>query len=266
MISGEFRVLRFSLSLRTPPPTGRSRSCSHALSLSPPKINKHILKKEKNRKGSFAGGDRLDGERQRTSGPTLSFLLQAHGLWFMFCSNTPGFSPRGRKLTLREGKGLPGVTQQAGGEGNYDPEAPSPGAEPGGQGCLGDLLTPLPAADGVGGAPGSPPGHFLLLSTRPLSHPPGLPGPQPLIPAEKETAPGWLGPKPAPGNWVSGMLMVMLMERLGAPAPWLLGEGRPRAAWGSPQRCRRQQPFLGNQTNSKPRLPLPPTSVTLGKA
>lgn len=56
------------------------------------------------------------------------------------------------------------------------------------------------------------PGHFP--PRQPFSYAPGLPPPRPLIPAKMETAPGWLGPKPSPGNWVSGMLMVMLMVRL----------------------------------------------------
>lgn len=163
-------------------------------------------------------------------------------------------------MKLRESKRLPGVTQQAeGGGGTCDPEACPAEAEQRGQGCLGDILPRIPAAK-LGPPAPPPPGTFCLLSTLPPASQ-HSPGPQPLIPAETEPAPGWLGPKPSPGNWVSGMLMVMLMAlcELWPPGSW--GRGGPAGSW-----VPALHPLENNSRFIQTPAPPPTSCVALGKS
>lgn len=75
--------------------------------------------------------------------------------------------------------------------------------------CLRDPPTPPTPSSGQG-AP--PPGHFPQSSTPPPRAPLG---PSPSFPQRWRQHPAWLGPKPSPGNWVSGMLMLIVMLMVG---------------------------------------------------
>lgn len=126
-------------------------------------------------------------------------LSSSPSLWFACCSKTPGFSPFRKKMDSL-GKGLPGVTQQAGDGGPWDPEACSPGAEQRGQGCLGDLLTLIPAVEE---GPLTPPPPGTSPPPAPVIHPP--------------TRQGFLGPSPSflprwrlhPAGWGPSHLLVI---------------------------------------------------------
>ena len=115
---------------------------------------------------------------------------------------SPNFSSpfSGRKVKLREGKGLPETTQQAGGRGTCDPSLGAVGLS--GQEGL-SRKSRLPSGP-THSAPGAvdkrplqaPPPEHIPLIVQSLPTPRGSPGPQPLVPAQLETAPpGWLGPK-----------------------------------------------------------------------
>lgn len=122
---------------------------------------------------------------------------------FIFCSISPGSLLSGRKLKLREGKGLPGVTQQAGGRGTCDPSLGVGG----------------PLQLGLSGGSRLPAGHthttLGAVDKQPLQAPPpeniplvvhfstrqGSLGPQPLVPAWLETA--------CPAGWGPSHLLVI---------------------------------------------------------
>ena len=142
---------------------------------------------------------------------------------------SPNFSSpfSGRKVKLREGKGLPETTQQAGGRGTCDPSLGVVGLS--GQEGL-SRKSRLPSgpthSSGQAASPGpSPRTHSPHCPVPPDSA--GLPwAPAPRSCTAGDCAARLAGAQVISCNWVSGLLVVMLM--VGRWDPWLLGAGRPR--------------------------------------